>query len=81
MTSFTKLTLTGGTVPLKEAYDWGSSKCMMDVGGGRGEMLSSCMSFGNSDVRGVLMDRPWVLDRQASPILPFQAFDRHLHFL
>ena len=63
MTSFTRLSLTGGTVPLKEAYDWGSSKCMMDVGGGRGEMLSSCMSFGNSSVKGVLMDRPWVLDR------------------
>lgn len=62
MTSFTRLSLTGGTVPLKEAYDWGSSKCMMDVGGGRGEMLSSCMSFGNSSVKGVLMDRPWVLD-------------------
>ena len=63
MTSFTKLSLKGGDVSLKDAYPWKNSKCMMDVGGGRGEMLASCMSYGNDEVQGVLMDRPWVLDR------------------
>jgi hypothetical protein len=62
MTSFTRLSLTGGEVPLKDAYDWSKSKCMMDVGGGRGEMLASCMSYGSDSVKGILMDRPWVLD-------------------
>ena len=56
-------------MPLKDAYDWSTSKCIMDVGGGRGEMLGSCMSFGSNTVRGVLMDRPWVLDRSASSLL------------
>lgn len=63
MTYFTKQSLVGGEVPLKKAYPWANSRCIMDVGGGRGEMLSSCMSYGSSTVRGVLMDRPWVLDR------------------
>ena len=63
MTYFTKLSLTGGEVPLKSAYDWQSARCIMDVGGGRGEMLSSCMAAAGPAVRGVLMDRPWVLDR------------------
>ena len=63
MTYFTKLSLTGGSMPLKEAYPWTKARCIMDVGGGRGELLSCCMSYGSQDVRGVLMDRPWVLDR------------------
>lgn len=65
MTSFTRLSLTGGEVPLKDAYDWSKSGCMMDVGGGRGEMLASCLSYGSDSVKGILMDRPWVLDRLA----------------
>ena len=63
MTYFTKLSLTGGEVPLEAAYDWARARCIMDVGGGRGEMLSRCMAAAGRDVRGVLMDRPWVLDR------------------
>ena len=48
---------------LKEAYDWGAARCVMDVGGGRGELLSRCMLYAGEQCRGVLMDRPWVLDR------------------
>ena len=69
MTYFTKLSLTGGSVPLKEAYPWTKARCIMDVGGGRGELLSRCLSYGSQDVRGVLMDRPWVLDRCHPPCL------------
>ena len=63
MTYFTKLSLIGGEVPLEAAYDWASARCIMDVGGGRGEMLSRCMAAAGPAARGVLMDRPWVLDR------------------
>ena len=63
MTYFTKLSLIGGEVPLESAYDWSSARCIMDVGGGRGEMLSRCMAAAGPAARGVLMDRPWVLDR------------------
>ncbi len=63
MTYFTKLSLRGGEVSLKDAFDWKTSKCIMDVGGGRGECLSHCMLHAGPGCRGVLMDRPWVLDR------------------
>jgi 2-polyprenyl-3-methyl-5-hydroxy-6-metoxy-1,4-benzoquinol methylase len=63
MTYFTKLSLVGGEVPLEAAYDWSRARCIMDVGGGRGEMLSRCMAAAGREVRGVLMDRQWVLDR------------------
>jgi hypothetical protein len=53
----------GGEVPLEAAYDWSRARCIMDVGGGRGEMLSRCMAAAGREVRGVLMDRQWVLDR------------------
>ena len=69
MTYFTKLSLMGGEVPLEAAYDWSSARCIMDVGGGRGEMLSSCMAAAGPAVRGVLMDRPWVLDRSISKLV------------
>ncbi|BDA43824.1 probable mitomycin biosynthesis 6-O-methyltransferase [Coccomyxa sp. Obi] len=62
MTYFTKLSLRGGEVSLKDAFDWKTSKCIMDVGGGRGECLSHCMLHAGPGCRGVLMDRPWVLD-------------------
>jgi hypothetical protein len=62
MTYYTKQSLMGGEVPLKDAYDWSKSKCIMDIGGGRGEMLSRAMSHAGPDCKGVLMDRPWVLD-------------------
>ena len=63
MTYFTKLSLRGGEVSLKDAFDWSQSRCVMDVGGGRGECLSHCMLHAGPQCRGVLMDRPWVLDR------------------
>ncbi len=50
-------------MPLEDAYEWSSARCIMDVGGGRGEMLSRCMACAGPDCRGILMDRPWVLDR------------------
>ena len=65
MTYFTKLSLKGGEMPLKDAYSWSKSRCIMDVGGGRGEMLSHCMLAAGEHCKGVLMDRPWVLDRCA----------------
>ena len=63
MTYFTKLSLRGGDASLKEAYDWGRASCVMDVGGGRGELLSRCMLYAGEQCCGVLLDRPWVLDR------------------
>ena len=63
MTYFTKLSLRGGEVSLKDAFNWSQSRCVMDVGGGRGECLSHCMLHAGPQCRGVLMDRPWVLDR------------------
>ncbi|CAL5227239.1 g10163 [Coccomyxa viridis] len=62
MTYFTKLSLRGGEVSLKDAFDWSKSQCVMDVGGGRGECLSHCMLHAGPQCRGVLMDRQWVLD-------------------
>lgn len=50
-------------VPLEDAYEWSSARCIMDVGGGRGEMLSRCMACAGPACQGILMDRPWVLDR------------------
>ena len=54
---------TADQVPLEGAYEWSSARCIMDVGGGRGEMLSRCMACAGPACRGILMDRPWVLDR------------------
>ena len=62
MTYFTRHSLQGGTQSLKDSYDWKGAKCIMDVGGGRGELLSSCMSWAGSDVKGVLFDRPFVIE-------------------
>ena len=50
-------------VALEDAYEWSTARCIMDVGGGRGEMLSRGMACAGPDCRGILMDRPWVLDR------------------
>jgi hypothetical protein len=47
----------------QDAYDWSQSKVIMDVGGGRGHLLSTVMSYGSSDCRGVLLDRQFVIDR------------------
>ena len=62
MTYFTRHSLQGGTQSLKDSYDWKGAKCIMDVGGGRGELLSSCMSWAGSHVKGVLFDRPFVIE-------------------
>jgi hypothetical protein len=55
----------GRQVPLEDAFEWSGSRCIMDVGGGRGEMLARCMACAGAQCRGILMDRPWVLDRRA----------------
>lgn len=36
---------------------------IMDVGGGRGELLARCMLYAGHESKGVLFDRQWVLDR------------------
>lgn len=61
MTYFTRHSLQGGSQSLKESYDWKSVKCIMDVGGGRGELLSSCMSWAAVNVQGLLFDREYVI--------------------
>ncbi|KAL3132215.1 hypothetical protein ABBQ32_008805 [Trebouxia sp. C0010 RCD-2024] len=62
MTYFTQHSLQGGIQSLRDAYDWKSAKCIMDVGGGRGELLSNCMSWAGPKVKGVLFDRPFVIE-------------------
>jgi hypothetical protein len=47
----------------QDAYNWGSSKVVMDVGGGRGELLSTVMSWAGQDCRGLLLDVQMVIDR------------------
>lgn len=62
MTYFSKHCLQGGDLNLKDAFPWGNSKCIMDVGGGRGELLSSAVSWGSDTCKGVLFDRPFVIE-------------------
>jgi hypothetical protein len=62
MTYYTQQSLMGGDVDLQDAYDWRSAKVVMDVGGGRGELLSRCMLYAGHESKGVLFDRQWVLD-------------------
>ncbi len=62
--------LGGAQVPLEDAFEWSGSRSIMDVGGGRGEMLARCMACAGPQCRGILMDRPWVLDRRAPPSCP-----------
>ena len=62
MTYFTRHSLQGGSQSLKDVYNWKAAKCIMDVGGGRGELLSHCMSWAGPDVKGVLFDRPFVIE-------------------
>lgn len=47
----------------QDAYDWGSCKAVMDVGGGRGELLSTVMSWAGPDCKGLLLDVQMVIDR------------------
>lgn len=62
MTYYTKQSLVAGEVDLQDAYDWRSAKVIMDVGGGRGELLARCMLYAGHESKGVLFDRQWVLD-------------------
>ncbi|DBB14282.1 hypothetical protein WJX82_008155 [Trebouxia sp. C0006] len=62
MTYFTRHSLQGGTLSLKDAYNWKGAKCIMDVGGGRGELLSNCMAWASPSTKGVLFDRPFVIE-------------------
>lgn len=61
MTYFSRHCLQGGDLNLKDAFPWSKSKSMMDVGGGRGELLSSAVSWGSQDCKGLLFDRPFVI--------------------
>lgn len=47
----------------QDAFEWGSSKVVMDVGGGRGELLSTVMSWAGQDCKGLLLDVQMVIDR------------------
>jgi hypothetical protein len=50
--------------PLQQAaYPWSSSKVILDVGGGRGELLSAAMSWAAPDARGLLLDVDMVIKR------------------
>ena len=62
MTYFTRHSLQGGTLSLKDAYNWKGATCIMDVGGGRGELLSNCMAWASPSTKGVLFDRPFVIE-------------------
>jgi ubiquinone/menaquinone biosynthesis C-methylase UbiE len=44
-----------------EAWDFGTSGTVVDVGGGRGHLLASLLSA-HSGLRGILFDRPAVID-------------------
>jgi hypothetical protein len=50
---------------LQDAYDWAGARVVLDVGGGRGELLSSVMSWAGQQCRGLLLDRQMVIDRWA----------------
>ena len=67
MTYFSRHCLQGGDLNLKDAFPWSKSKCMMDVGGGRGELLSSAVSWGSQDCKGILFDRPFVIKGSVLP--------------
>jgi cyclopropane fatty-acyl-phospholipid synthase-like methyltransferase len=62
MTYYTKHSLRGGEFTLQNAFDWSKTKVVMDVGGGHGELLSHCMLYAGPESKGVLMDRPHVLE-------------------
>ena len=64
MTYFTQHSLEGGQHSLRSAFDWSRTQVVMDVGGGQGELLSRAMLYAGNQCRGVLLDRPHVLDRQ-----------------
>lgn len=47
----------------QDAYDWPASKVILDVGGGRGELLSTVMSWAGPECKGLLLDVQMVIDR------------------
>lgn len=55
------------TDALVDAYDFGTARVVVDVGGGRGTLLAAILGA-NQAVRGVLFDRAWVL-AGAPPVL------------
>lgn len=65
MTWFTRHSLTGPG-PLEDAHPWPQCRCIMDVGGGQGALLSRCMQAAGDQCQGILFDRPMVLDRCVS---------------
>ncbi|WIA10082.1 hypothetical protein OEZ85_010289 [Tetradesmus obliquus] len=62
MSFFTRHSLAGGATSLKDAYDWAGARVILDVGGGRGELLSSAMSWAGPQAKGLLLDRQMVID-------------------
>lgn len=50
-----------------DAYDFSAARCVIDIGGGTGMLLSAVLAS-NARARGILFDRPEVLDR-ARPVL------------
>ena len=54
---------TGYTLASQDAYDWKSARAILDVGGGRGELLSSAMSWAGDSCKGLLLDRQPVIAR------------------
>eukprot|EP00879_Flechtneria_rotunda_P029871 GHRR01032334.1.p1 GENE.GHRR01032334.1~~GHRR01032334.1.p1 ORF type:complete len:371 (+),score=126.55 GHRR01032334.1:187-1299(+) len=62
MSYFTRHSLQGGKTSLKDAYDWKSARVIVDVGGGRGELLSAVMSWAGQQTKGAILDRQMVID-------------------
>lgn len=61
---------------LQDAYDWSNARVILDVGGGRGELLSSAMSWSGAHCKGVLLDRQMVIDRceGVKNVIPVQKY-------
>jgi hypothetical protein len=49
--------------PPQDAFDWSRCRAIMDVGGGRGELLSSVLSWAPPTCKGVLLDVQMVINR------------------
>ena len=80
MTYFTQHSLEGGQHTLRSAFDWSRTRVVMDVGGGQGELLSRAMLYAGDQCKGVLLDRPHVLDRQV-PCIALNSFTAFLSAL
>jgi hypothetical protein len=58
-----------------EAYDFGAARIIADIGGGRGELLASILAQ-HEDARGVLFDRPSVVDGASELLAQHAVADR-----